>query len=532
MPQSDSKPKLTDAEREARQEKRRANQEALREQREAKRAAQNGKEERKPAKPAAMAKATQAASANTKPSAPKPAAPASNTANAQPAPAAARKPAPAATAPKPQAPPAPAPNVQPKPGPAAAKAQPSQPAKPQPPARPAPKPQPAQKHRPPAGRSFFRFRHVMVLFSFLAMVVGPSVVSGIYLWTIAVDQYSSSVGFSVRREDASSPTDVLIGLTNVSGSSSSDTDILFEYLQGQKLVSELNAELDLMDRWSLPTDEETLWKISSRDPVFALLPNAAIEDLMKYWQRMVHVSYATGTGLIEVQVRAFSAEDAHTISNALFIKSSEMINELSDVAREDSIRYTELELREAEERLRTAREVLTRFRNVNQIVDPELDLRSQASLLASLQTQKAESIIALDLLVRTVSENDPRLIQERRRLEVIEDRIEQERQSLGGSATPLAEDGLGFANLIGEYERLVVDREFAQEAYISARAAHDSALSEASRQSRYLAAYLEPTLAQSAAYPERFKLQAVLSMFLFLIWSIAVLIFYSIKDRR
>jgi capsular polysaccharide transport system permease protein len=386
--------------------------------------------------------------------------------------------------------------------------------------------------RPPVSPSRLRFRHVLVALSFIIFVITPSVISGVYLWTVAADQYASGVGFSVRREDNSSPTDVLIGLGGFSGSSSTDTDILFEYLQGQKLISEMDGEIDLRSRWTLPADAPTLWATPSADPVFALKPDAAIEDLVAYWQRMVRVSYATGAGLIEVEVRAFSAEDATVIAERLFAKSSEMINELSAVARDDSIRYTEQELTKAEDRLRTAREILTRFRNVNQIVDPELDLRSQASLLANLQERKAESLISVDLLRRTVSENDPRLIQELSRLEVIDERIAQERQKLGGSGQLPQGDDQGFASLIGEYERLVVDREFAQEAYISARAAHDSAQSEASRQSRYLAAYLEPTQAQSASYPERMTLLLVILLFLVLLWSIVVLVYYSVKDRR
>ncbi|MCJ7874821.1 hypothetical protein [Phaeobacter sp. J2-8] len=380
--------------------------------------------------------------------------------------------------------------------------------------------------RPPVRGSYLRLRHFVIMFSFLLCIVAPSVVSGVYLWTVAVDQYASSVGFSVRREDAGSPTDVLRGLTDFSGSSSTDTDILYEYLQSQKLVSEMDEEIGLRERWSRPVD----------DPIFALEKDASIEALMEYWDQMVRVSYGTGSGLIEVEVRAFAAEDATLIAETLFEKSSDMINELSAVAREDGIRYTESELAEAEERLKSARETLTKFRNLNQIIDPELDLRSQAGLLANLQAQKAEALIELDLLRKTVREGDPRIEQAQRRLEVIDERIAQERRALGGSSGGRSsgdQDGdQGFAELIGDYERLVVDREFAQEAYISARASHDSALAEARRKSRYLAAYLEPTRAQSAAYPERYTLQVVISLFLFLLWGIAVLVYYSVKDRR
>lgn len=378
------------------------------------------------------------------------------------------------------------------------------------------------KLRPPVRSSFVRLRHYLITLSFLVCVIVPSIASGIYLWAVAMDQYASRVGFSVRREDAGSPTDMLRGLTSFSGSSSSDTDILFEYLRSQRLVSEMDGDIGLRDRWS---------KYPS-DPIFSLEGDASIEELMKYWTKMVRVSYSKGTGLIEVEVRAFAAEDATLIAQTLFAKSSQMINDLTAVARQDSIRFTKVELTDAEDRLRQARETLTRFRNVNRIVDPQLDIRNQSGLLAKLQDQKASALIELDLLRKTARDGDPRIEQAQLRLEVIEERIAQERLELGGSGQMQRSADQGFADLIGEYERLVVDREFAQETYISARAAHDSALSEATRKSRYLAAYMEPTRAQTAAYPERVTLQTIMSLFLFLIWGVAVLVYYSVKDRR
>ena len=58
------------------------------------------------------------------------------------------------------------------------------------------------------------------------------------------------------------------------------------------------------------------------------------------------------------------------------------------------------------------------------------------------------------------------------------------------------------------------------------------ARAEANRQSRYLAAYVKPTLAQEAEYPERAKLLLILGGFLMLLWVIGVLIYYSLRDRR
>ena len=400
--------------------------------------------------------------------------------------------------------------------------QPQKPPQPQP-AKPAPAGPPnaaGPQARKPVRPAFRRWRHVLVGLSFLACVALPSTGVGVYLWTVAADQYASRTGFSVRREESNSAIDLLGGLTSLSGSSSSDTDILYEYIQSQRLVADIDAQIGLREIWAKP----------DYDPVFEIDPGASIETLLAYWLDMVRISYSSSTGLIEVEVRAFTPDDATLIAQTLFDESAEMINQLSDIAREDAIRYAREELDEAVEQVREAREALTLFRNQNQIVDPEIDLRTQGGLISTLQAQQAETLIEIDLLSDTVQESDPRLEQARRRLAVIEERIAAERRKLGFEGSD--RDGTVFADLVGEYERLVVDREFSERAYASARAAYDGARAEARRKTRYLAAYMQPTEAETPEYPRRLTLLSLVSLFLFLVWSVAVLVIYSVKDRR
>lgn len=373
---------------------------------------------------------------------------------------------------------------------------------------------------PPVPGAFTRLRHVLVVLSFLLCVVTPSAGAGWYLWTRAADQYVSKVGFSVRREDTSSPVELLGGLSNLSGSSSSDTDILYEFIQSQRLVADIDAVLDLRAIWSKPEN----------DPVFALESDASLETLVNYWNDMVRLSYGAGSGLLEVEVRAFTAEDATLIAETLFDKSSEKINELTAIARQDAIGYAREELDVALARLKEARETLTRFRNDNQLINPEIDLQNQAGLLSTLQAQQAETLIEIDLLEETGQTGDPRLEQARRRLVVIEKRIEAERQKLGFQGANAGDNAL--SEIVGTYERLVVDREFAEQAYVNALASYDSAQAEARRKTRYLAAYMAPTEAETAEYPRRLTLVTLVALFIFLIWSIATLVIYSIKDRR
>jgi capsular polysaccharide transport system permease protein len=376
---------------------------------------------------------------------------------------------------------------------------------------------------PTAKVATLQLRHFVIIISFLLCVCLPAVITGFYMYTRAADQYASTLGFTVRSEDISSASDLLGGLGGAlgGGSGSHDSEILYEFINSQELVSTIDKQLNLREKFSRYADQ---------DPILSFNTSGTIEDLTSYWQRMIRVAYDSGSGLIELRVLAFDPDDATEISKAIYAESTRMINDLSAIARADATRYAKEDLDLAVERLKSAREALTSFRLTNQIVDPNADIQAQMGLLTTLQTQQASALIEFDLISDTASENDPRVEQARRRLEVIEARIADERQKFGvGGGTG---GGVEYATTISEFERLTVDREFAERGYEVALATLDAARAEANRQSRYLAAYITPTRAEKSQYPQRGFIFGLVAVFSFLIWAIFTLAAYAFRDRK
>lgn len=375
--------------------------------------------------------------------------------------------------------------------------------------------------KPLADTARMKPRHWGVLLSLVLLVLIPLPGAAYYLWGVAKDQYVSTTGFTVRQEEGGSATELLGGLAEFAGGpSSSDTDILYEFIQSQEIIEAIDERLDLVSLFSIAWPD---------DPLFALWPSASIEDLIWYWQRVVRVSYDSGSGLLELQVRAYDPEVAQQIAQEIVAESQKMINALNAQAREDMMRYAQEDLDEAVERMKRARQALTHFRTRTQIVDPESDIRGQMGVINTLQQQLAEALIELDLLSDTANPSDPRVIQAQRRIEVIRERLGTERQAFARGE--VAGIGADYPTLIAEYEGLIVDREYAEEAYRAALAALDIAREKASRQSRYLATYIRPTLAESSGYPDRPVLLGLIALFLFMAWGILVLVYYSIRDR-
>lgn len=365
-----------------------------------------------------------------------------------------------------------------------------------------------------------RRRHAGLFATFLAFVFLPTLAGILYLWLYVHDQFESTVGFSVHKEEMSSPIELLGGVSEIGSFGGSDSDTLFAYITSQEMVEKVDARLDLRALFDAP----------GFDPLFTVEPDASIEDLVNFWQRMVQVDYDSSTELLQVRALAFRAADARALNVAIFEESARLITELSGIARTDAISFAESELQRAVDRLKDASEHMTEFRSRTQIVDPSADVMGQMTLLGELESQLAQAMIEADLLRESTRSNDVRVEQADRRIAVIEGRIDDERQKLGRGERR-REDGDDYADLLGQYERLAVEQRFAEESYVAALASYDVALADARRKSRYLAAHIKPTLAQTSEHPQRFVLAGAFGLFLLLLWSIGVLIYYSIRDR-
>ena len=374
---------------------------------------------------------------------------------------------------------------------------------------------------PVAGQARIRRRHRGLFLSIALLILLPLVLTALYLFVLARDQYASLTGFTIRQEETSSASDLMGGLANVFGAGSpGNADLLFEYVQSQEIVERIDARFDLKGHYTAN------WP---SDPVYALWPSATIEDLIWFWSRMVKVTYDKSSGLMLVEVRANDPQVAQTIARMIVAESETMINGLNETARRDTTRNAEADLNTAIERLRKAREALAEFRVRTQIVDPQADIQGRLGVLNNLQQQLAEALIDHDLLLQTSEASDPRVRQAQRRIDVVRNRITEERRTFAEQDVTV--DQTEYPRLIAQYESLLVDQGFAETTYQASLMALDAARSNASRQSLYLASFIQSTFAQRAAYPERFVILALAAFFLTLLWSVLALIYYSLRDR-
>lgn len=365
-------------------------------------------------------------------------------------------------------------------------------------------------------------RHRAALAGWLLAVVAPTLGAIAYLYLFASDQYASTAAFSVRGPEAAAPAPILGMLGQPATPGATDAEIVYEFIRSQPMVESARA--------ALPLDE--IFNRAPNDPLFRLGENRSIERMTEYWNRMVFAAFDSTTGLIQVQVRSFDPESARDIAAFVLQESARVVNELSIQAQADALSVASAALAESEERLRAARRAIRVFRDAERELNPELNAQASLGLMAGLREQLAAAQVELDGYLTLVGPQGPRTAALRQRVESLRQQIEEERARVSVGAGAGTAVDRPFSVLMGEFEELSLDLEFAQNAYVAALAALEQARIEARRRTRFLAPHIEPTLSVEAQYPQRAFIAFGLFVILTVAWSVVLLIAYNVRDRR
>ncbi len=388
---------------------------------------------------------------------------------------------------------------------------------------------PAVEEAPVTGKSRFHLRHFTMAASFVAVVLIPGLLATLYMCFVAQDQYHSSASFAVRSIEASSPSDVLGMFTQTSsGSTVSDSYILIDFIRSEQMVKMVDAEFGL----------ENIYAVRGLDYYYALSPNSPIESKNEFWRSVVNVSFDQSSGIIELQVRAFEAEQARRIASFVIAASEKLVNDLSADARKGVLESAHQEVSIAERRLSQARSALLEYRDRAQEVDPTEGAKIATQLISSLEMQLVQLNSDLANARSQMSDDSPRVRLLSNHIASLEEQIQRERSRVGSGSsqattkTRREDRGSDVANRIAEYETLETGREFAERAYTAALTSLEKARIDANNRQRYLAVFLKPTLSEWAQYPARIFYSLLVCGILCFFWAVGVMGYYNIRDRN
>jgi capsular polysaccharide transport system permease protein len=321
------------------------------------------------------------------------------------------------------------------------------------------------------------------------LVAMPVVVAALYFFLLAAGRYESEATFVVRSPTTSAVSQVanLVQGTGIV-SSSEDAYIVHEYLLSRDAMRSLLAYDGLL----------AIFRKSGWDPLWSVpgfFGEPSEEKLYKHYQRFVSVSFDKTTGISTLKVQAFTAEDARRIVAALMKQSETLLNRLNERSHTDAVVSAERQVEDSKRRSYQARDNMTAFRNRESVIDPTLLSTAVVETVARLSLEMALLNAQLAEL-RSSSPYSPQVSSIGFRLAALDSQIAKERGQLGGNNASLAPR-------VAEYDRLLLEREFADQAFTSAMSTLEVARVDALRQRTFLEQISSPNLPDYPKYPYR-----------------------------
>lgn len=248
------------------------------------------------------------------------------------------------------------------------------------------------------------------------------------------------------------------------------------------------------------------------------------EDLFRYYEKKVSVNYDSTSSITTLEVRAFTPQDAYRFNSFLLARAEGVVNDLNGRAQRDLIRVAQAEVDLAKEKSFKTALALARFRDRQQMVDPEKQATVQLQMISKLQDELIATRMRLFQL-RRLTPSNPQIPVLESGERSLQREIEEETAKVAGGSGSLA----GAA---ANYQHVMLDNQFAEKQLAAALTAYEDARSEALRKQAYVERIVEPSKPDKAQEPRRIRgILTTLALGL-VSWGVLSMLFAGIREHR
>jgi capsular polysaccharide transport system permease protein len=354
---------------------------------------------------------------------------------------------------------------------------------------------------------------------FAVLVVMPITVTAAYYFAVAADQYVAEFRFTLNTVDPPRFDALSLLAGNATHSPAAlESQIVVQYMTSRAIVDEIDGSLNLRRLFSQP--QADWWARLS-------LP-ASIEELVRYWKGQVDPSYDPANGTVTVRVRGFAPADALRLSQAIVAACEKLVNDLSLRARRDTLRQAEVELAQAENRLKSVLADIRAFRDREGLIDPAKTAEASGAMATRLRDELVRANAELSTLKTYMRDDAPsvKVLKARiRSLEVQQRSLAREMTDPDGSRSD------ALSRVLGSYEELESEHKFAETAYQHSLQSLDQARANADRQHVFIASFIPPSLPEDALYPRRWRSLGTVALMALAVWGIGGLTVQSVRDH-
>lgn len=357
-------------------------------------------------------------------------------------------------------------------------------------------------------------RHLL----FLVAVVVPAIASALYYGVIASDVYLSEARFVVRTPQKAPPAGIGALLQTAGIARAQDESYsIGDFMLSRDALQALERELTLSALWG----GDTVDRISRFG---GLDLDTSFENLHRYYGRRVSTVLDSASGITTLRVTSFDPASAQQVNRRLLEMAEGMVNRINERAREDLLRFATAEVGQAQDRARAAAQALSDYRGRTAVVDPEKQAGVQLGQVLKLQDELTATQMQLAQL-QTLAPQNPQIEPLHRRVRMLQAEIGAQNARVTG----------GERSLVGkapDFQRLLLDREFADRQLAAAMATLEQARNDAQRQQLYLERIVQPSRADAPAEPRRLRAFLATLALSLVAWGVLALLVAGVREHR
>ena len=355
---------------------------------------------------------------------------------------------------------------------------------------------------------------------FVVTVLVPTSLALIYYGLIASDVFISESRFVVRSPQRQQSSSVLGAIFSGAGFTRSQDDAfsVHDFIVSRDALSELDKKLQVRKAY---TDSNV--DFLSRFP--GMLGDDSFESLHKYYGKQVSVVHDSTSNISTLRVSAFNAQQSHAINELLLVMGERLINETNDRGRQDLVKYAQAEVAVAEGKTKAASLALAGYRNQRSVFDPDRQSAIQLQQVSKLQDELITTKMQL-AQVRALTPDNPQVPVLQKRSEALQREMDAEMAKVAGGGSN------SLTSKAAEFERLTLERAFADRQLASAMGSLESARNEARRQALYLERIVQPSVPDNAVEPRRLRAIFTVLMMGLIAWGILNILLAGVREHK
>ena len=358
---------------------------------------------------------------------------------------------------------------------------------------------------------------------FALIVLLPTLLVGAYYGLMAANLYESEARYLVRSRSGGSSLGAAAGLLGGGGGGAAsalrggaeEMRAVNDFLVSNDAVLGLRRTLDLVGIWRRP-EADLLSRLWWEEP--------ETERLRRYLRRRVTVEFDIETGIATLRVLAFRPQDSKDIAEQLLVMAEELVNRFSARTQGDGLRSARAEVQLAEARVTAARTALVTFREREQALDPTREAVVALEGIGRLEGALSQARAELQERRAFMRPDNPQI-------QVLTNRIAALVAQIASERARVTQGDENMTQRLADFERLQLEREFAERQLASTISSLEGARADAQRQQVFLLRVVEPNLAERALYPQGLFNTATVFIGLIILYGIGWLLVAGAREH-